>query len=317
MTVFQDYPSVTLPQPEFCIERPLAKVRGNYALLTLCISNLLDNAVKFVAPGRNAKVRIWTEQGDSWVQLKFQDDGIGIPGELFGKIFEPFQRGHPQAGYKGSGIGLTIVKKAVERMTGKIWVESELGKGSTFVIELSAAAATNGANEHTVAAGRIFKQKPLDMTQSRPQKTGSRDDHLILQVEDEETDMLLLKRTLKKTNLPNRLSWARDGLEAVEYLEGRGEFHDRSKHPLPGIIVLDLNMPRMNGFDLLGWLNQHPELRDIPRIVLTSSHLNEDVIKACGLGATSYMIKPHDSSGLERIVKIISDYWALNIRPAA
>ena len=136
--VIHQYPSIHKPHASFEITRPLQPVLASPAALTQAVSNLLGNAVKFVGAGEKALVKIWTEKEDSTVRLFVQDNGIGIPNESMGKVFEPFHRAHPDRGYEGTGIGLAIVKKAVERMGGKLGAESHVGKGSKFWIELPA-----------------------------------------------------------------------------------------------------------------------------------------------------------------------------------
>jgi PAS domain S-box-containing protein len=137
--VLQSYPEIRSAKAEITIEQPLHIVLGVQALLVQCISNLLTNAVKFVHPGSRAKVRVWTENRDSAVRFFVEDKGIGVPENLKSKIFEPFERGHPRAGYEGTGIGLAIVRKAIQRMNGSVGVESRNGHGSTFWLELPAA----------------------------------------------------------------------------------------------------------------------------------------------------------------------------------
>jgi signal transduction histidine kinase len=104
--------------------------------LTQCITNLLDNGVKFVPPDRAPRIRIWNELLDGQVRLWFEDNGIGIPKEAQARVFEMFQRIHGESVYPGTGIGLTVVRKAVERMGGTAGVESEPGKGSRFWLQL-------------------------------------------------------------------------------------------------------------------------------------------------------------------------------------
>ena len=120
------------------IEDPLPTVVGNPASLTQVISNLLSNAVKFVAPGRKPQVCIHAETRGDIVRLCVEDNGLGIDQEGQKRIFRMFQRLNPAADFEGTGIGLTIVKKAVERMGGRVGVESEPGMGSRFWIELKA-----------------------------------------------------------------------------------------------------------------------------------------------------------------------------------
>jgi len=121
-TVIDDYPNLQPPKATITIEGKLPTVLGNTTGLTQCLSNLLSNAVKFVAPGVHPMVRVWTEPLASgqtpFVRLLVQDNGIGIPAEAHSKIFEIFQRLSTK--YEGTGIGLAIVKKAVERMGGKV-----------------------------------------------------------------------------------------------------------------------------------------------------------------------------------------------------
>jgi signal transduction histidine kinase len=107
--------------------------------LNLIVTNLLANALKFVKPGEGPKINIWSEERDGQVRLWVEDNGIGIRPDGLHKIFGVFQRLHPVDKYPGTGIGLAIVQKGVERMGGKVGVESEFGKGSRFWIELPSA----------------------------------------------------------------------------------------------------------------------------------------------------------------------------------
>jgi len=122
------------PRAEILIEGVLPPVLGNEALLTQCISNLLSNALKFVAPGTIPCVRIWAETSQAKVRVWFEDNGIGIAPENHDRIFRMFERIHPASQYEGTGIGLTIVRKAVERMGAQLGLHSDLGKGSKFWI---------------------------------------------------------------------------------------------------------------------------------------------------------------------------------------
>ena len=110
---------------------------GNEAGLTQCFSNLLGNAVKFVAPDVSSRVRVWAETHGNRVRLLFEDNGIGIEKEAQERIFGIFERLNTE--YPGTGIGLAIVKKALEKMGGSVGIDSEPGKGSRFWIELQRA----------------------------------------------------------------------------------------------------------------------------------------------------------------------------------
>jgi CheY-like chemotaxis protein len=108
----------------------------------------------------------------------------------------------------------------------------------------------------------------------------------------------------------------RDGQEAIEYLTGRGGFADRSKYPFPNVVITDLKMPRMSGFELLAWIHDHKEFCVIPTIVLSSSKHDKDVSRAYELGVNTYMVKPADFDMLGEMVRLIRDYWSMSIRPS-
>lgn len=138
--ITQHNPELQATRAEFRIKHPLLDVMGQEAPLTQCITNLLSNGVKFVSPHVRPRVEIWTEpQGSERVRLFIKDNGIGIEPDHQQRIFQMFERIHPQTTFSGTGIGLPIVRKAVERMAGAVGLESEPGKGSTFWVELSAA----------------------------------------------------------------------------------------------------------------------------------------------------------------------------------
>ena len=139
----------------------------------------------------------------------------------------------------------------------------------------------------------------------------------ILVVEDDENDVLFVKRAFKHAGILNPLRIARNGDEAVEYLEGAGEFGDRAAHPLPVFVLLDLKMPRRSGLEVLQWAKEHPDLKRMPIVVLTSSKDDSDVNRAYELGANSYLVKPVSFEGLIELAKSLQLYWlVLNERPA-
>lgn len=135
--IFEQYPD--MKEADLRIEGVLPKVMGNEAMLTQCISNLLDNAVKFVVPGTRPRIRISSERKGERVRVWFKDNGIGIAPKDIERIFGIFVKVHSSEVYLGTGIGLSIVQKSMERMGGKAGVESELGKGSRFWLEFQSA----------------------------------------------------------------------------------------------------------------------------------------------------------------------------------
>jgi PAS domain S-box-containing protein len=141
--LIETYPNLHSDHAEIIIERHLPTVLGNKALLTQCFSNLLGNAVKFVAPGVKPRVRVWHEmiagecREQRCVRIWVEDNGIGIPKEVQGRMFQIFHRFHDD--YPGTGIGLAIVRKVADRMGGSVGVESEPGRGSKFWVNIPAA----------------------------------------------------------------------------------------------------------------------------------------------------------------------------------
>lgn len=129
------------PHAEIKVKRPLHDVLGHEVSLGQCIANLLTNAVKFVAPGVQPRIRIHTELLGDHVRLWIADNGIGIDPQYQSRLFQVFERLHDRQHYEGTGIGLAIVRKAVDKMGGRCGVESDGSNGSRFWIELAAAPA--------------------------------------------------------------------------------------------------------------------------------------------------------------------------------
>lgn len=137
--IISDSPQLQGPAAEIHIESPLHPVLGDEASLTQCFTNLLNNAVKFVSDGVKPRIRLFSTVVADKVRIWVADNGIGIANHAQKRIFEMFERGNITNRYEGTGIGLAIVAKAVDRMGGKVGVESEPGKGSRFWIELAPA----------------------------------------------------------------------------------------------------------------------------------------------------------------------------------
>jgi CheY-like chemotaxis protein len=136
----------------------------------------------------------------------------------------------------------------------------------------------------------------------------------ILLVEDNHMDVILTLDAFKEAKLKNIINVARDGEEALDYLFGRQQFADRSQFPLPNIILLDLKMPGIDGFEVLRQLKTADILKRIPVIILTSSKEEGDRALSYDIGANSYLLKPVSFDGFIEVVKKIDDYWfTLNI----
>jgi len=138
----------------------------------------------------------------------------------------------------------------------------------------------------------------------------------ILHVEDEANDALLFQHACEKAGVTFELQSVADGDDAIAYLLGRESYSDRRKHPLPQLLLLDLKMPRLNGFDFLDWLRKEAVFKKLPVIVLTSSNHDTDIKRAYDLGANSYLVKPVGFDALVEIARTIHQYWlTLNQRP--
>jgi CheY-like chemotaxis protein len=133
--------------------------------------------------------------------------------------------------------------------------------------------------------------------------------HQILLAEDDEIDVMLLKRAFSEVNAQTGVQALSNGGEVLAYLQGKGEYGDRQKYPLPHLVLLDLKMPIKSGFEVLQWLRANPALRRMPVVIMTSSKLLKDVDRAYELGANSYFVKSTDPERLVEVIRIIEQYW--------
>jgi len=138
-----------------------------------------------------------------------------------------------------------------------------------------------------------------------------RDVGTILLVEDNINDVLLTQVALKRARLANPLQVVRDGEEAIAYLSGTEPFADRIKYPFPILLLLDLNMPKVNGFEVLDWLRLQPFRSHLPVAISTDSDSGPDVRRAYDLGADSYLIKPPNPEALLALVQRLKVFWAI------
>ena len=132
----------------------------------------------------------------------------------------------------------------------------------------------------------------------------------ILIVEDNEDDALIIKRCFKQIR-ENGLNFVRDGEQALEYIFGEGKYEDREKYPVPGLILLDINLPRIDGFGVLKRIKAHPAYRLIPVVMLTTSNRDEDIIKSFDYGAVSYITKPMNFESFLKVIEQFNIYWSL------
>ena len=137
----------------------------------------------------------------------------------------------------------------------------------------------------------------------------SRSPITILMADDDEDDRLLAVDALKEGRVLNNLFCVEDGVELLEYLRREGKYSDPQTSPRPSLILLDLNMPRMDGREALQHIKSDPKLRSIPVVILTTSKEEEDMFRGYDLGAASYITKPVNFEGLVELMKAIGQYW--------
>jgi CheY-like chemotaxis protein len=137
----------------------------------------------------------------------------------------------------------------------------------------------------------------------------------VLLVDDGENDIFLMRRAFQKAGINCPLQEVHNGEQAIDYLGACGAYADRNLHPLPSLVLLDLNMPMKNGFEVLAWTRSRPEFKCLSMVVLTASMQPDDVRRAFDLGATSYLVKPGSIAELARMIQCLRDWSQINHFP--
>lgn len=260
------------------MEKPLPRIKADFDKLQEVIINLLSNSVKFTPEG--GRITVSATGNENWITVSVADTGIGIPEEFLEKVFDKFQQveSEDQAKVKGTGLGLAIVRSYVEGHGGRVWAESEPGKGSTFHFSIPAEAG----HEHFEAPAAGPAAGVHDEA-----------DSLILIVDDEPNIRLLLRNMLEGKHY--KVIEASGGAEAIE----------KARQFKPRLITLDLLMPDLSGFDVLTVLKNDQDTRDIPIMVLS---IMENADKSFSLGAAEFISKPLDRElFLRRINELIGE----------
>jgi CheY-like chemotaxis protein len=139
----------------------------------------------------------------------------------------------------------------------------------------------------------------------------------ILYAEDDENDAFFMRHAFTRAGLSHRLVVVPDGQHAIHYLNGSEFYGDREAHPLPALVLLDLNLPARNGFEVLEWIRQQPPFLKLPVVIFSSSNHHRDLDRARALGADEYWVKPADTARRIEIVRSLEERWLRGRRPPA
>jgi PAS domain S-box-containing protein len=232
--------------------------------------NLLSNAIKYNSRGGSVAVECSANTATGRVRITVTDTGAGLPPEKVAQLFQPFNRlGQETGGVEGTGIGLVVSKRLVELMTGVIGVESTVGTGSTFWIELPSTAPLT-----LPVTPELF---PLDESAAlSPERRRT-----LLYVEDNPANLKLVERLIGRRN-DLRLLSAVDGVRGVELAR---------KH-LPDVILMDINLPGISGIDALKILREDPATAHIPVVALSANAMPRDIQRGMDAGFFRYLTKP-------------------------
>jgi len=143
--------------------------------------------------------------------------------------------------------------------------------------------------------------KKFDMSNSKP--------ITILMADDDADDRLLFEEAVEEAQLVNNVEFAVDGIDLLDRLRSKGKYVDKTKNDLPDLILLDLNMPRMDGREALEEIRKDADIKGIPVVIMTTSEAEEDIIKTYDLGASGYITKPVTFDGLIETIQVVTDYW--------
>ncbi|SCA57451.1 putative Histidine kinase [Candidatus Terasakiella magnetica] len=260
-------------------------VTGDFTRLKQVVSNLLSNAIKYNIA--NGKVILDSSPGpQGFWRFTVTDTGYGIEEKDQEQLFQPFNRLNAEnTDIEGTGIGLTITKHLVEIMGGEIGVDSKLGEGSTFWVDIPVS------DEEIV---RDIPELPSDIEHSPKRLDGV---NTILYVEDNPANMRLMRELL--TQLPRtnfvEAGTAEEGLELI-------------KQDKPDLVLMDINLPGMDGFQAFEVMRDDPYMGDIPVIALTANAMPREVEKGRELGFKSYLTKPIDvAATLAEITRVLEE----------
>src|SRR5256885_7695243 len=130
----------------------------------------------------------------------------------------------------------------------------------------------------------------------------------VLVADDDPNDRMLIQLAIKRSEIPMETREVHDGEQVIQYLRGEGGYADRTRHPFPDLLLVDLKMPRMDGFAVLEWVRAHPECSFLPIIMLSGSGLEQDILEAHRRGVKAYFVKPSDFKELQELVCLVAQH---------
>jgi signal transduction histidine kinase/CheY-like chemotaxis protein len=248
--------------------------------------NLLNNAVKFTPIDGTISLIVTIEADNTtgnWIRLAVNDSGIGIDRTDIDKLFQPFTQLDTALNrqYNGTGLGLALVKGIVELHSGSVQVRSEIGIGSQFIVDLPIPQASRDANGDLLPQFFEFSQPVFPSTSTlRSIDPVSARSWKILLAEDNEANTSSISSYLKAKGY--QIILAKNGLEAVKMASDR----------LPDLILMDIQMPKMDGLEAIRYIRAHPQLTTVPIVALTALAMSGDREKCISAGANDYLPKP-------------------------
>ena len=248
-------------------------VLADFTRLRQVLDNLLSNAIKYNRPNGVARVRI--SQDPERIKVEVIDTGIGIAHDKYPLIFTPFNRlGAENGAIEGTGVGLALTKKIIEHMQGEIGFSSQENQGSTFWFSLPASDPAQAQ------VSSSYQWKPEDIVVAEHA-------YKVLYIEDNPANLRLMQDIFEELEGFELLS-ARDGLKGLEAAQTLS----------PELILLDINLPGLNGYQLLTLLRSDPKTAHIPVVGLSANAMSRDIQAALAAGFDQYLTKPLDLSGL-------------------
>ena len=255
-------------------------VKADYTRFKQVLFNLISNAIKYNCVGGKVELSC-SGSGDAQIRICVMDTGKGISTEKQAGLFQPFNRLDAEGTeIEGTGIGLTITKRLIEAMGGKIGLESEVGKGTKFWIDIPQATHAT-VQSNGLGIGNEGKEKDHSSLVTK-----------VLYIEDNPANQQLMEKIMAK--LP--------GMELL--IESNAEIGlATARKGLPDLILMDINLPGMTGIDALAKIRQTEEIREVPVIAVSAAAMPRDIERGMKAGFAAYIAKPFDVSGVWRTIR--------------